>query len=120
VALDGWIADATSAKAAAPRVLAVSVDQDPRKAARFIQEAAVRLPVYMDGPEGLARSMDLPSLPLTLVLDREGHVAHVARNGSPEELAAVRNTVRALLSEAPAPRVPAADEQKENDGEVSG
>lgn len=122
VALDGWLSDAGNARAEAPRILAVSVDQDQRKAVRFIKDAALRLPVYMDGPDGLARTLDLPSLPLTLVLDREGHVAHVAKNGSPEELAAVQRTVRALLSEAAPARVPAAQEQddEEDDEGVSG
>lgn len=120
VALDGWLAEATQARSA-PRVLAVSVDQDERKAMRFIQDAALRLPVYMDGPDGLARALDLPSLPLTLVLDRNGHVVHVAKNGSTEELTAMQRTVRALLSEAPPARVPAAQEQNpDDDGEVTG
>jgi len=117
-ALDGWLA-AAHGSTAAPRVLAVSVDQDPRKAARFVQDAALRLPVYVDGPDGLAQALDLPSLPLTLVLDRDGHIAQVAEKGTPEELARVESTVRALLSEAPPARVPAAEEQKEN-GEREG
>ena len=119
-ALDGWIASAGVARTATPRVLAVSVDQDQRKAARFVQDAALRLPVYLDGPNGLARSLDLPSLPLTLVIDRDGHIAQVAENGTPEELSRLESTVRALLSEAPPARVPASEEQKDNGADSGG
>jgi thiol-disulfide isomerase/thioredoxin len=51
VALDGWLAGEGN-RAAAPRILAVSVDQDERKAVRFIKDAALRLPVSWTGPTG--------------------------------------------------------------------
>lgn len=113
--LDRWAAQAAQAGLPAPRMMAVSIDEDPKKALNFVNEAALSLPVYLDGPEGLARSLDIPSLPLTLVLDRDGHVAAVARNTS--ELPALEKKVRSLLSEAREPRVPAAEETP---GEIEG
>lgn len=104
--LDAWLTE-SSGHAAAPRIVAVSIDSDTKKAIRFVEEAAVRVPVYLDGPGGLAKSLDLPALPLTLVLDREGRIAHVAKGGSAEELAGLRRTVRELLAEPARPRAPA-------------
>jgi peroxiredoxin len=111
--LDGWVeADGSEG----PRIVAVSVDADTKKAIRFVEEAAVRIPVYHDGPAGLAKTLDLPALPMTLVLDREGRIAHVARGGSAEEMASLRGTVRRLLDEPLAPRVPAVPMDEEVGG----
>ena len=54
------------------RVVAVSIDSDPRNAADFAQRFAPGFTVFHDGPDGLARSLDLPALPFTLVIDPEG------------------------------------------------
>ena len=56
------------------RVVAVSIDSDPRNAADFAQRFAPGFTVFHDGPDGLARSLDLPALPYTLVLDRDGRM----------------------------------------------
>ena len=57
------------------RVVAVSVDREEKRVHRFIEENALTLPVYIDGPEGLASSLDLEFLPYTVVLDADGSVA---------------------------------------------
>jgi thiol-disulfide isomerase/thioredoxin len=56
------------------RVVAVSIDGDARNAADFARRHAPGLAVYHDGPEGLARALDLPALPFTVVLGRGGEV----------------------------------------------
>jgi len=56
------------------RVVPVSIDADARNAADFAQRFAPGLAVFHDGPDGLARSLDLPALPYTLVLDRDGRM----------------------------------------------
>ena len=109
-AIDGWSQEATSAGLPAPKIVAISVDQDARKALRFVDEAALRLPVYLDGPDGLARSLDIPALPLTLVLDRSGRVAAVARGT--DELPAVERALRALLAEPAAVRTAEEEEAR--------
>ena len=63
------------------RFLAVSIDTDPRNAKRFAKSIDLRLPIYADGPDGLAQSLDLGAVPLTLVLDRGGNVVY-ASSGS--------------------------------------
>jgi thiol-disulfide isomerase/thioredoxin len=56
------------------RVVAVSIDTDRRNAADFAARYAPSLPIYHDAPEGLAKTLDLPALPYTVVLDRDGAV----------------------------------------------
>ncbi len=56
------------------RVVAVSIDGDARNAADFARRHAPGLAVYHDGPDGLARALDLPALPYTIVLGRGGEL----------------------------------------------
>ena len=79
------------------RVVAISVDEDVRKARRFANKADLTLTVLHDGPSGLAKTLDLPSLPCTFLLDREGNVVKVIRSSSSEDLAALKQAVEALL-----------------------
>lgn len=78
------------------RILAVSIDQDRRNAERFLNRAGLTLPVYHDGTDGLARTLDLPSLPCTVIIDRDGSVALVDRGGK-DSVTNVRRGVRELL-----------------------
>lgn len=103
-------------------VLAVSVDRDRRKAEKFVKEMALDLPFYHDGPEGLAKALDLPALPCTVVFDRNGRVAHVAEGGDAETLEEMRRLVdrlsaevapaKAATSETPAEDAPALPEDR--------
>jgi len=79
-------------------VLAVSIDRDRAKVDRFVKEQDLRLPVVHDGPEALAAQLDLPFLPATYVLDRNGRVVEAIGGGSMAELQALRSTVERLLS----------------------
>ena len=56
------------------RVVAISVDRDPERVEEFLAANRLDLPVFVDGPEGLARKLDLESLPYSYVLDRDGRV----------------------------------------------
>ena len=79
----------------------MSIDRDREKAARFIESSGVSLPVYHDGPEGLAEVLDLPSLPCTVVLDRWGKVVSVEGGGSKETIEALQRSVNSLLKNDP-------------------
>jgi thiol-disulfide isomerase/thioredoxin len=79
----------------------VSVDEDPRKADRFLEHQGLSLPVVHDGPEGLAKKLDLPHLPCTYVLDPKGQVVFTSRGSDDAALDEVHATVRALLDAAP-------------------
>src|SRR5262245_7990690 len=54
------------------RVLAISIDRDPENVKRFARKLDLKLPILVDGPEGLARRLDLEHIPFTVVLDRRG------------------------------------------------
>lgn len=84
------------------RVLAVSIDADRRNVERFARNHSLVLPMAHDGPAGLARSLDLKAVPLTVVLDRSGAVAHVSTRSDEAGVAETRAAVLRLLAR-PAP-----------------
>jgi thiol-disulfide isomerase/thioredoxin len=76
------------------RVIPVSIDSDPRNAAEFANRFAPGLTVYHDGPDGLARSLDLPALPYTFVLDRDGRMLWSGGGADAATLATIGTTAR--------------------------
>jgi len=93
--MDGWHASWAGRGA---RVVAISIDKDVRNARRFADKAELSLTLLHDGPAGLARTLDLPSLPCTYLLDRQGKVVTVIRSSSSEDLAALHQSVESLLT----------------------
>ena len=85
------------------RVIAVSIDQNRRNLERFVKAARLELPVAHDGPDGLARELDLRQVPLTLVLDRSGAVAWCSSRTDEAGLAETRATTLRLLDRPAAP-----------------
>jgi thiol-disulfide isomerase/thioredoxin len=83
------------------RVVAISIDQEPRNAARFARSLQLGLPVYHDGPDGLARRLDLPAVPYTIVLDREGAVTFTTSGSDERALDAIASAARRLMAAAP-------------------
>ena len=82
-------------------VLAVSIDRDRAKAQRFVKDERLTMPVVHDGSDNLAAQLDLPYLPCTYVLDRDGRVVAAIGGGAPSDLRALRATVDRLLSSSP-------------------
>lgn len=78
------------------RVIAISIDEDVRNAASFADRHAAGLAVYHDGPNGLVRTLDLPALPYTVVLDRDGAVAWSGGGASAATLQHITDTARRL------------------------
>ncbi len=91
---DGWNAEW---KGRGARVVAVSIDKDARKARLFAQDMKLGLTVLHDGPDGLARSLDLPSVPCTYLLDRNGAVVSVIQTSEASDLAALKRKAESLL-----------------------
>ena len=81
------------------RVVAVSIDQDAENARRFCRAHGVKLAVAHDGPDGLARALDLPHVPFTLVLDRAGRVAYATGGSDERAVANVASAARRLLAQ---------------------
>jgi peroxiredoxin len=90
------------------RVVAISVDKDVRKARRFVKDENLALNVLHDGPDGLARQIDIPSLPCTFLLDRDGRVVMVLRSSTPESLASLHQEAEKLLARPANPSVQSA------------
>ena len=88
------------------RIVAVSIDQDRKNAERFLRKTGLTLPVYHDGTEGLARELDLPSLPCTVVIGRDGRIVRVEQGGR-DVVREVQAEVRELLQ---TPRAGASEE----------
>ncbi len=80
------------------RVLAVSIDGDVRNAVRFAEQRAPGLTVYHDGPDGLARTLDLPALPWTVVLDRDGAVVWSGSGSDAATFDTMSQTARRLVA----------------------
>ena len=80
------------------RVVAISIDKDAARAQRFAQQLKLSLTVLHDGPTGLARALDIPSLPCTYLLDAQGRVVSVVRGSSAGELKELRAKVDAMLA----------------------
>jgi peroxiredoxin len=82
------------------RVLAVSIDEDARHVERFIRAHGLELPVYHDGPEGLARALDLGHIPYTLVLDQRGDVVYASSGADAAALNTLEKRTLSLLARA--------------------
>lgn len=80
------------------RVVAVSIDHKAGNAERFVAETGLGLPVLVDGPDGLARRLDLKAVPSTYLLDRQGNVAMVVVGSSDEDLARLKSAAEALMA----------------------
>ena len=80
------------------RVVEVSIDADPRNAAAFATRHAAGMTLYHDGPDGLVRTLDLPALPFTLVLDRDGNVAWSGGGADEATLATIGQAARRLTA----------------------
>jgi peroxiredoxin len=84
------------------RVVAISVDKEMHNAKRFAEQEQLSLTVLHDGPDGLAAELDLPSLPCTFVLDREGRVVKMIESSSQKDLGSVARKVESMLSQTAA------------------
>ena len=93
--LDQWNSAWTGRGA---RVIAISIDTDAKKAKRFMDEMKLTLPVMHDGPQGLARTLDIPSVPYTLLLDRDGNIVGEVKGSDESQVAALQRQVEGVLA----------------------
>lgn len=75
------------------RFVAVSIDREARKAKRMADTMGLRLPLFHDGPDGLASALDLPALPTTYLLAADGTTVYVSSGSSDEALAELRQAI---------------------------
>lgn len=92
--LDAWNADWESRGA---RVVAVSLDNERERARRFAADRELGLTVLHDGPDGLARELDLSAVPTTYLLDRDGAIVLEVQGSDERQLEQLRVAVERLL-----------------------
>lgn len=81
------------------RVVAVSVDEKRRKVEEFVDREGLSLLVVHDGPDGVAKDIELPSLPFTLVVSRTGEVVYASDRSDDETLRALDQLVTRALTD---------------------
>ncbi len=81
------------------QLLAVNVDDDPRKAQSAAASLAVRAPVLLDSAKAVARAFDVATMPTTVLIDRDGRVRHVHRGYREGWEQTYEAQLRALLKE---------------------
>ena len=94
------------------RVIAISIDENAENARRFCRAEHVTLAVAHDGPDGLAKTLDLKHVPLTLVIDRAGHVAYTTSGSDAKAMNDVAGEARRLLAIATPGNGPAAGDER--------
>jgi peroxiredoxin len=60
-------------------VLAVNIDEDPRKAAGLAKQLGMKFPVLLDSDKKVSRLYDLGTMPSPVLVDRDGRVRYVHR-----------------------------------------
>jgi len=83
------------------QVIAVSIDSDLQNVARFRRTHKLKLPIVVDGPDGLARELDLKYIPYTVVLNREGSVVAISNGTDDSAVAQVSDLTRKLVASSP-------------------
>ena len=58
-------------------LLAVNVDDDPRKAAAEAKKLGINFPVLLDTAKTASKAYQLQAMPTTVLVDRDGKVRHV-------------------------------------------
>lgn len=83
------------------RVVAVSIDSERRNVERFASRLSLKLPIVHDGPDGLARELDLRHVPFTIVLGRDGEIAYTTSRSDDAGLSALAARARDLVAGRP-------------------
>ena len=81
------------------RVLAVDVKGEARSASNTAKELHLELPLLLDEHQQVSRTYDLPRLPVTLLIDREGTVRFVQQGATSEVIARLTDEVAAVIAE---------------------
>ena len=96
--LDEWNTDWRSQGA---RVVAISIDSRAGNARTFVKDAELGLTAWIDGTDGLAAELDLPAVPTSFVIDRDGEVVLRIVGSSAADLDKMHSKVQELLASKP-------------------
>ena len=78
-------------------VVAVSVDTDVKKAAKFIGRYPIDFIVLSDETGEVAAAYDLPTMPTTYLIDESGQIKYVHSGYRPGDLEILRQQIRRML-----------------------
>ncbi len=93
--LDTWHAEWSATGA---RVVAISIDNKVQNARSYVDQAKLNLTVWHDGPQGLARQLNLSAVPTSFVVNRKGEVVLRIVGSSDADLERMHRTVLDLLA----------------------
>ena len=77
-------------------ILAIAIDDTIRKVKRFVEENGIEYTVLMDN-KGIDDLYRVHTIPTTILLDKEGKVAHTQRGYAPGMFEEIEKDIRELL-----------------------
>lgn len=80
-------------------LLGVNIDDDSRRAMQMIDELGVDFPVLFDDRKEVSELYDVETMPVTVLVDREGTVRYVHLGYKPGDEETYLDKVRSLLRE---------------------
>jgi peroxiredoxin len=82
------------------QVFSVGIDADLKQAIDFTTDIGITFPVMLDNEKKtVSRMYELGTMPLTLVIDREGNVRHIQKGFKKDSGAKIEAVVAELLAE---------------------
>jgi peroxiredoxin len=81
------------------QVLGINIDEQPELAESISRELGINYPVLFDDAQAVSKLYDLPTLPVTLLLDRGGEVRFMHSGYKPGDEIAYMNELSQLLAE---------------------
>lgn len=60
-------------------LLAINIDEEPKKALRLIKKLGLTFPVLFDDEKQVSKSYDIDAMPMTILIDRNGDVRYMHR-----------------------------------------
>ena len=80
-------------------LLGVNIDDDSRRAMQMIEDLGVSFPVLFDARKEVSELYEVETMPVTVLVDREGNVRHVHHGYKPGYEDKYLDQVRSLLRE---------------------
>ena len=80
-------------------LLSINIDQDTERAAEMATTLGVSYPVLMDTRNDVAKAYDIGTMPLTVLIDREGTIRYVSEGYKPGYELRYTDELRRLLNE---------------------
>jgi len=81
------------------RLLGVNIDDDQDRALDMISELGISFPVLFDDRKEVSKLYEVDSMPVTVLVDREGDIRHVHRGFEPGYELQYLDEIRSLLRE---------------------